>query len=111
MKHKAHQTSYRNNSGFKNMVSTVVAVPITYDEQKKIYKFKEKKQVPGISQENGISSKQLRYTCKKISIAVQAVSLGGAILSSRLIISSRFVENKMWGIMLIKLVLDVLRFN
>ena len=80
MKHKAHQTSYRNNSGFKNTVSTVVAVPITYDEQKKIYKFKEKKQVPGTSQETGVSSKQLRHTCDNLSIADQTVRPGGANL-------------------------------
>ena len=80
MKHRAHQTSYRNNSGFKTTVSTVVAVPITYDEQKKIYKFKEKKQVPGTSQDTGIPSKQLRHTCDKLSIADQAVRPGGANL-------------------------------
>ena len=80
MKHRAHQTSYRNNSGFKNTVSSVVAVPITYDEQKKIYKFKEKKQVPGTSQDTAISSKQLRHTCDKHSIADQAVRPEGANL-------------------------------
>ena len=74
MKHRADQTGYRNNSGFKNTVSTAVAVPITYDEQKKIYQFKEKKQLPGTSQDTGISSKQLRHTCDKLSIVNQAVT-------------------------------------
>ena len=58
----------------------MVAVPISYDEQKKIYEFKEKKQVPGTSQDSEISSKQLRHTCDKVGIANQEVNPGGANL-------------------------------
>ena len=80
MKHRAYQTSYRNKSGFKNTVSTVIPVPITYAEQKKIYKFIEKKQLPGISEDMNASSKHLRHTSDKHNIQDQQVKPGGANL-------------------------------
>ena len=78
MKHRAHQNRYINNSGFKNNVSTLVAVRITYDQQQMTYKFQEKKQVPGTRPDTPIISKHLIHTGANGDISDQAVSPSGA---------------------------------